>query len=701
MSKRELTAEQKLAQAVAEAVAIGTTFTIRGADIQIDNAMPLPEALRAALEADKAALWHLCGGDADEAPAVAFLASLGVHYELAETVEQARDAGRRLVADLKQYSGPLGIDLETAPCSQFRRRAPVRFKKDGFPCIRQPDPDHTKAAFDPNRSYVALLQLYAGGDTAFLFRGEAADLVLRSRWLRDQRIVCHYADFELGFIRNYLPETGDAAFRHPVECSLQALGLIQGTRERSLRKGALILGLEQPKDFGASDWSAPNLTPGQLSYAAADAVVTRRLWRQLNAQLVSTERTKVYALQRGAIDSVVSMRARGIGFDPQEHARIHRQWDIELADARRAYLDLTGEPPPSTRADVQVWLLNVLDPGRLERWPRTPTTGELSTKIGALKRLVHLPEARPVLAILQTEKLVSSFGDVPKFINPVTGRLHPSFMISGAKTGRFSCYDPNLQQFPEQRCPQFRRVIAAGPGNVLVGADWNQVELRAAAWVSADPALTAIYAQGLDLHRIAAARTLGVHPDQVTDEQRRAAKPTNFGACYGIGPKSLMEDAWADYGIEKTVEQASAELEAFFELFNVFNDWRWQNLERCDAEGLIRIGAGRVVEKAWEAIERPYNVRETTSYVISGICADAMLRAITWADRRLTAAGIRGGMVACIHDELLAEIHRDDAEAAKAILEAAMLDAFTTTFPDAPTLNLVAAKIGDTWFDTH
>src|SRR5947208_2190248 len=84
---------------------------------------------------------------------------------------EAHAAVRRLITDLRHHAGLLALDIETAPRPKFWRRAPVKFKKDGYPWVRQPDPDPTKPAFDPNRSYVALAQLYAGGDTAYLFRG--------------------------------------------------------------------------------------------------------------------------------------------------------------------------------------------------------------------------------------------------------------------------------------------------------------------------------------------------------------------------------------------------------------------------------------------------------------------------------------------------------------------------------------------------
>jgi hypothetical protein len=173
--------------------------------------------------------------------------------------------------------------------------------------------------------------------------------------------------------------------------------------------------------------------------------------------------------------------------------------------------------------------------------------------------------ARPVLAILAKEKLLSTFG--AKFadkVNPVTGRLHTSYLLAGTKAGRFSASGPNLQQLPSTAAPEFKRCIVAAPGHLLVGCDWSQIEMRAAAWISGDRALTRVYADGRDLHAETAASVARVPVEHVTKEQRQAAKPVNFGAIYGIGPTSLAANAFADYGIEMSERDAAHALDRRF-----------------------------------------------------------------------------------------------------------------------------------------
>ncbi len=174
---------------------------------------------------------------------------------------------------------------------------------------------------------------------------------------------------------------------------------------------------------------------------------------------------------------------------------------MELTEAHGQYQSITGAVPPSKPAEVREWLARVLTIGQQEQWPRTSATGQLSIKDAQLKRLVHIPSCRPVLAMLAKAKLISAFG--PKLvdmISPATGRLHASFNLAATKAGRFSCTGPNLQQLPSASAPEFKSCIVAAPGFLLVGCDWSQVEVRAAAWLSKDAALTRLYADGRDLH---------------------------------------------------------------------------------------------------------------------------------------------------------------------------------------------------------
>jgi DNA polymerase-1 len=697
-------------KAVREASALGATFRIAGGTVAINGDAALPPALRGELvELSRRGLLRafLTGGDDPDIEAVAFADRLGVARMLVETRIDARRAIRQLLHDIHDYDGHVGLDIETAP----RLGAPhptVQFTKDTIPSDRKVAWEN-KEGLNPYHADIATLQLYAGGQCAYLFRGEAMKIVIGSHWLRRQHLVIHNAGFETAFLMHHTRGYRRPAGRRNggrIECTMQAQGLLRGVgyygEGRNLEKAAKdFLGLDVPKELQTSDWGAPILSQGQIAYACTDTILPWRLRPPMSAELHAKGRCDAYELQCGAIPAVADMELRGLGVAREAHAVIIRRWAEELAGARHAYKELTGEAPPSKPADVQVWIERVLakDPGRLARWPRTPTAELLSTRTAHLQRLADIPSARPVLAIKANEQLLRNFGAewIAK-VSPVTGRLHCHYNIAGTKSGRFSANNPNPQQVPGQKAPEFKHCIVADPGKLLVGCDYNQIEMRAAAWLYDDRALTAVYAEGRDLHTEAVTFIVGVRPDQVTPEQRQKAKALNFGAIFGIGAASLQQYAFANYGAEMTLQEAQNALDRFFNTYRQLKRGLRRNYDVCKARGYIEIGCGRIIEAAWET-ETDGTLRYTlcANAPVQGICSDALLRAIIWTHARLKAAGIRGGLVACVHDELLLEVHEADAEAARGILQQAMLDAFIETFPGAPTNGVATAQIGRNW----
>jgi len=692
---------------VREAAKLGAQFRIAGGDIEIDKFDQLPGFLQEALQRQNGMLRSYFAADDAEIEALEFADRLGIEPVLVETAMAAKTAVRCLILDLTQNGGVLGIDIETGPGDGLGQPRPyLNVNADGGLSARQPD-SADRTALDPHQAKIRLLQLYAGGRRCFLFRGEALYLILHSHWLRRQHLVAHNAQFECEFIRHHArpkPLPVPRQIKARLECTAQAGGLLIGVgfggEKRSLTNIVkAFLNLDVPKTLQASDWNARSLSDGQLAYASGDAVLAWRLWPILKAELHRTGRDQVYALQRSVITAVADMQLRGLGFDRGEHRRQVEVWSRELAEARREYLELTGRAPPTKPAEVREWITRSLPKEQLELWRRTAKSGELSTETAQLKRLVHIESARPVLTLLAKAKLLSTFGPkLIEYVSPVTGRIHCSYQIAGSKAGRFTATKPNLQQLPAARAPEFKRCITAAPGNVLVGADWAMIEMRVAGWLSGDCRLTGLFEDGRDIHLETAAMIARIPIEEVTPAQRQAAKPVNYGSIYGIQAAGLVENAFAEYGITLTIEEAQRALDRFFSTYRQFNDWRWQNWHKCKNRGYVEIGCGRVVEAAWEERGK-LRFTQCCNLPIQGIAADAMLRAICLVHARLRAEGVRGGIVASVHDELLIEADASDAALAHEVLERAMTDAFVTTFPGAPTTNLVDVKVGQTWGD--
>jgi len=362
--------------------------------------------------------------------------------------------------------------------------------------------------------------------------------VLRSPLLRERQLVAHNAQFETSFLRQVGITTAS-----PIEDTMQAFGLICGTRDRSLAAASsAVLKLEPQKALQTSDWSAKRLSKGQVAYASSDAILARRLWGKLRPYLHELECWRSYELQRDALIACSDMERRGIGFNAEEHAHQVDGWEREYGAACNSYREATGGSPPLKREELQAWIAGVATPELLEDWPRCED-GSLSIASDAIKWLIveaQNPQVEAVLSILAKKKLLDSFGrGFVKFVSPLTERIHCSINTGRDKSGRFAAECPNLQQLP----PAFRKCIQAPPGRLLIIADLSQIELRIAAWKFSDEAMTAAFEAGKDIHTETAAWINGIPADQVTVEQRDKAKAANFGSIYGMMARGLVEYA--------------------------------------------------------------------------------------------------------------------------------------------------------------
>jgi DNA polymerase-1 len=677
---------------------------ISGADILISGIDKLPSETQAELERLRKSgfLWSWCGADDDDQEAIDFASKLGVHAVLVEDEEQAQAA----IRELRCSDGCLGLDIETALKPEFAKpRPPVAINVTGTlsaeqPTAKKPKKSDPKPWADPNLTDIKALQLYDGGKQCFVFRGAALDTVLRSSLLRERLLVAHNAQFETSFLR----QAGITTAR-PIEDTMQAFGLLCGTRDRSLAvASSTVLKLDPPKALQTSDWSAKRLSRGQIAYAASDSVLALRLWERLRPSLHGVQCWRSYELQRDALLECSDMERRGIGFNIEEHARQVDGWEKEYSAACTSYREVTGESPPLKRDALQVWIARVAQPELLGVWPRCKDNS-LSIASGAIKWLIvdaQNPQVEAVLSILARKKLLDSFGrGFTKFISPLTGRIHCSINTGRDKSGRFSAECPNLQQLPAKRAPAFRKCIQAAPGRLLVIADLSQIELRIAAWRYDDEAMTAAFRAGKDIHAETAAWINGIPADQVTGEQRDKAKAVNFGSIYGMSARGLVEYAFSGFGVVLTLDEAQAMLDRFFALYAHLNQSRFKMWRSAVASGEAEAGLyGRVLNWLWDEkwVSRgryhpPFPL--CCNLPIQGAAADLMLAQIPRVGRALR--GLRGGLILTIHDELVAEMHEADAEAARAIMVEVMTETFVEMFSGAPATGIVAASIRATW----
>jgi DNA polymerase-1 len=323
-------------------------------------------------------------------------------------------------------------------------------------------------------------------------------------------------------------------------------------------------------------------------------------------------------------------------------------------------------------------------------WPTTPT-GKKSTAGAHLKRLRH-PAIEIKVKLDTLDKRLSSFGDsLRRKVDPITSRVYGDFRAAATIAGRYSCRDPNLQQLPRSSDRDFRKIIAAAPGHVFVIGDYNQVEVRACAEIVNCLAMKADLIAGRDIHREMAAAIARIPSEQVSKEQRDKAKALVFGAIYGGGAGKLAESILDGLGIVMSEAEVQAALDLFFTKYPI-RAWQQRHADLCQARGWVMVPtSGRRIAAAWVPGGH-LSFPQCCNLVVQGAAADLMLRAVPLVDTRLPDT-----LVASVHDELLLEVLEQNAEEAARILSEIMVEAFATTFPNAPLRGVVDVGIGKTW----
>ena len=304
-----------------------------------------------------------------------------------------------------------------------------------------------------------------------------------------------------------------------------------------------------------------------------------------------------------------------------------------------------------------------------------------STNADVLDKLRGVPIVADVLQYRQYAKLKSTYADgLLKAVSP-DGRIRTSFQMTVTATGRLSSTEPNLQNIPTRTelGSQMRRMFVAAPGNVLVDADYSQIELRLLAHISGDEAMCRAFRSGEDFHTLTAARVFHVEPQDVTPEMRRRAKAVNFGVVYGISPFSLSQD------IGVTVAEAKEYMERYFQTYTGVRAYMDRIVEQARADGYVETLMHR--RRALPELKssnhnlRAFGERVALNMPIQGTAADLMKLAMVRVERRLADEGLAAQLIMQVHDELIVECPEDEAARVQALLEKEMSGVMTLAVP--------------------
>ncbi|MBX9897502.1 MAG: DNA polymerase I [Qipengyuania sp.] len=405
-------------------------------------------------------------------------------------------------------------------------------------------------------------------------------------------------------------------------------------------------------------------------YAAEDADVTWRLYKHLKPRLAEEGGTQVYQrVDRPLIPVVARMERHGIKVDRARLAGLSEEFSREIARIEREVWDCCGIEftigSPRQLGDVLFEKLGY-------RGGRKGKSGQYSTDQAILEGLANqgAEVATKVLEWRQLSKLKSTYTDaLQAAINPETGRVHTSYSLVGAQTGRLSSTDPNLQNIPirTEIGRQIREAFVAEPGNVLLAADYSQIELRLAAHMADVPQLKDAFASGEDIHARTAREMFG----EVTRDTRARAKTVNFAILYGISRWGLG----GRLGI--AAEDAQAIIDTYFQRFPGIQSYIHATLESVREKGYSQTLFGR---KTWfprinskNPNERSGSERAAINAPIQGTSADIIKRAMARMMPALADAGLgHVRMLLQVHDELVFELPERDVAAAAPVIERVM-----------------------------
>ncbi|MEQ7874006.1 DNA polymerase I [Sphingomonas sp. ASV193] len=433
-------------------------------------------------------------------------------------------------------------------------------------------------------------------------------------------------------------------------------------------------------------------------YAAEDADVTLRLWRRLKRRMAGERATRVYEMvDRPLVATVAAMERRGVLVDRGYLSKLSSEFAAEIEKLEAKVYEAADGPftigSPQQLGQVLFERLGL-------KGGRKGKSGAYSTDVNELERLAGegVEVATRVLEWRQLTKLRSTYTEALQAqINPETGRVHTSFGLAVAQTGRLSSTDPNLQNIPirTEIGRKIRDAFVAKPGHVLMSADYSQIELRLAAHMADVPQLKAAFREGQDIHSMTAEELFG----SVDRETRGRAKTVNFAILYGISPWGLA----GRLGIPK--EEGKAIIDRYFERFPGIGAYINDTLAFARENGFTETLFGRKTHfpniRSSQMNLRQGAERAAINAPIQGTSADLIKRAMNRMDGALADAGLgEVAMLLQVHDELVFEVPQGREEAAAAVIR----DVMASAAEPALTLDVpldVEVGWGAHWGEAH
>ena len=426
----------------------------------------------------------------------------------------------------------------------------------------------------------------------------------------------------------------------------------------------------------------------QCSYVA-------KMWKTIDERLVASNQAKLlYEVEMPLAAVLCDMEEVGFKIDREGIAGYGVELD-EIAKALEFRIFMAAGEEFNINSPKQLGEV-LFDKLMLPAGKKTKTG--YSTNAEVLERLrKYHPIIDDILEYRQVTKLKSTYVDGLLKCADDEGKTHTTFNQTGTATGRLSSTNPNLQNIPirTEAGRRFRKYfIASNKDNVLIDADYSQIELRVFSHISADEHMSAAFISGADIHTSTACRVFGVSPDEITVEMRKRAKAINFGILYGMGEFSLSDD------LKIPIAKAKEYIESYLNSYPAIRKYLDEVVASAKENGYVTTMFGRrryIPElSAQNKNIRNFGERVAKNSPIQGSSADIIKIAMINIDKKLKESGMGAKLVLQVHDELLIESPRQCADEVLELLKTEMENAVKLNVPLS-----VEAKCGDTWFDCH
>ena len=433
------------------------------------------------------------------------------------------------------------------------------------------------------------------------------------------------------------------------------------------------------------------------NYAAEDADITLRL-NQYFAPQLTDKLGKIYRdIELPVAEVLFRMERNGVLIDRDQLAAQSHQLGTQMLQLESQAYELAGQPfnlnSPKQLQEILFGKLGIPTKGI----KKTPSGG-FSTDESVLEALaLDYPLPKCILQYRSLTKLKSTYIDkLPTLINPDTGRVHTNYSQAVAITGRLASSDPNLQNIPVRTAEgrRVREAFIAKPGHSIVSADYSQIELRIMAHLSDDEGMLAAFASGEDIHKATAAEVFGVTLEQVTSDQRRAAKAINFGLIYGMSAFGLA----AQLDIERSAAQQY--IDRYFMRYPGVADYMQRTRETAREQGYVETVFGRRLYlpeiKLSNPARRAGAERAAINAPMQGTAADLIKLAMIAVQHWLDAQKLSSLLIMQVHDELVLEVPDTELELVKQQLPQIMAGVAQLKVP-----LLAEVGAGNSWEAAH